>query len=109
MWILEDGGLADDRGSGRALDDGQNCLPALDRRRASVRLRSPGQLRRAALLIAGIACLAAPHSTAWAAALQGVWLIDGKAAVQMFDCEGLLCGRILLVAECARSPGSGGP
>ncbi len=52
MWILEDGGLADDRGSGRALDDGQNCLPALDRRRASVRLRSPGQLRRAALLIA---------------------------------------------------------
>ncbi|MDP1960738.1 MAG: DUF2147 domain-containing protein [Reyranella sp.] len=26
---------------------------------------------------------------------QGIWLIDGKAAVQIFDCKGLLCGRIL--------------
>lgn len=26
---------------------------------------------------------------------QGVWLIEGQAAVQIFDCKGLLCGRIL--------------
>ena len=26
---------------------------------------------------------------------QGVWLIDGEAAVQIFDCEGMLCGRIV--------------
>ncbi|MFE0756981.1 DUF2147 domain-containing protein [Inquilinus sp. NPDC058860] len=103
MWILEDGGLAGDRGSRRALNDGQNCLPTLDRRRASVRLRSPRQLYRAALLIAGIACLAIPRSTAWAAALQGVWLIGGKAAVQMFDCDGLLCGRIRWLQN-ARDP-----
>lgn len=25
---------------------------------------------------------------------QGVWLIDGEAAVQIFDCNGLLCGRL---------------
>ncbi|MGL4967049.1 MAG: DUF2147 domain-containing protein [Inquilinus sp.] len=95
MWILEDHGLAGDRGSGRAQDDDQKRLLAPDKRRVFVRLRSPRQLCRAALLIAGIACLAVPRTTAWAVALQGVWLIDGKAAVQMFDCEGLLCGRIL--------------
>jgi uncharacterized protein (DUF2147 family) len=26
---------------------------------------------------------------------NGVWLIDGRAAVQIFDCNGRLCGRIL--------------
>jgi uncharacterized protein (DUF2147 family) len=30
-----------------------------------------------------------------AGAPQGVWLIDGQAAVQIFDCKGMLCGRIL--------------
>lgn len=94
MWILEDRGLAGDRASGRALDDDRKLLPAPDKWGVFARLRSPHQLRRAALLIAGIACLAVPCTTAWTATLQGVWLIDGKAAVQMFDCEGLLCGRI---------------
>ena len=26
---------------------------------------------------------------------QGVWLIDGKAAVQIYDCAGLMCGRVI--------------
>ena len=26
---------------------------------------------------------------------EDVWLIDGKVAVQIYDCDGLLCGRIL--------------
>jgi uncharacterized protein (DUF2147 family) len=30
-----------------------------------------------------------------AAILESVWLMDGKVAVQIFDCNGLLCGRIL--------------
>ncbi len=30
-----------------------------------------------------------------AAVPQGVWLIDKKAAVQIFDCQGLMCGRVL--------------
>lgn len=34
-------------------------------------------------------------TAAMARAPQGVWLIDGEAAVQIFDCEGLLCGRVL--------------
>jgi uncharacterized protein (DUF2147 family) len=32
--------------------------------------------------------------TASAQPPQGVWLIDGEAAVQIFDCNGLLCGRL---------------
>ena len=49
----------------------------------------------AALLIAALMSLVVPRTPAWAAAPGGVWLIDGKAAVQIFDCGGLLCGRIL--------------
>jgi uncharacterized protein (DUF2147 family) len=26
---------------------------------------------------------------------QGIWLVDGEAAVQIDDCSGLLCGRLL--------------
>jgi uncharacterized protein (DUF2147 family) len=26
---------------------------------------------------------------------QGVWLIDGRAAVKIFDCDGMMCGRII--------------
>jgi uncharacterized protein (DUF2147 family) len=33
--------------------------------------------------------------TASAEAPEGVWLINGEAAVQIFDCNTLLCGRIL--------------
>ena len=49
----------------------------------------------AALLIAAMALLAAPRATAQTAVPEGVWLIDQKAAVQIYDCEGLMCGRIL--------------
>jgi uncharacterized protein (DUF2147 family) len=47
------------------------------------------------LLLAAFMVLAFPRTTAFAAVPDGVWLIDGKAAVQIFDCSGLLCGRIL--------------
>jgi uncharacterized protein (DUF2147 family) len=33
--------------------------------------------------------------TAAAEAPEGVWLVNGEAAVQIFECKGLLCGRIL--------------
>jgi hypothetical protein len=67
----------------------------LDKTRDPIRrhsLRRPG---RAALLIAALMSLVVPCTLAWAAVPSGVWLIDGKAAVQIFDCSGLLCGRIL--------------
>src|SRR4029450_2696938 len=42
-----------------------------------------------ALAMAGLAPAASAGTP------QGIWLIDGEAAVQIFDCEGMLCGRIL--------------
>ncbi len=50
---------------------------------------------RGAVLLATLVFLAFARAGALAAIPQGVWLIDGKAAVQIFDCGGLLCGRIL--------------
>jgi uncharacterized protein (DUF2147 family) len=52
-------------------------------------------LGRVAVLAAILVCLPAPGTAAEAALPQGVWLIDGKVAVEIFDCERLLCGRIL--------------
>ena len=56
-----------------------------------------GRLGRAlASLMAAFVCLAAPLARGQAAAIpNGVWLIDGKAAVQIYDCAALMCGRIL--------------
>ncbi|HWL69295.1 MAG TPA: DUF2147 domain-containing protein [Geminicoccus sp.] len=59
------------------------------------RLGTPHRPRCAALLLAALLVLASPRIMAFAAVPDGVWLIDGKAAVQIFDCSGLLCGRIL--------------
>ena len=38
--------------------------------------------------------LTASSANAQGAAPDGQWLIDGKAAVQLYDCDGRLCGRI---------------
>ena len=49
----------------------------------------------AVALSLGIAVwLASGAATAQAVVPEGQWLIDGKAAVQLYDCGGLLCGRI---------------
>jgi uncharacterized protein (DUF2147 family) len=39
--------------------------------------------------------IAVPHRDALAAAPDGVWLIDDRAAVEVFGCDGSICGRIL--------------
>jgi uncharacterized protein (DUF2147 family) len=70
-------------------------LSGRNRRWNSVLLRSLHQLGHAALLVAAIIFLAVPRTMVWAAVPQGVWLIDAKVAVQIFECQGLLCGRIL--------------
>ena len=48
-----------------------------------------------AILLIAASTLAPPVANAEPAVPQGVWLIDKKAAVQIFDCAGLMCGRIL--------------
>jgi len=48
----------------------------------------------AALVLIGLAVFV-PRTVASAGIPEGVWLIDNEAAVQIFDCRNLLCGRIL--------------
>ena len=48
----------------------------------------------AALLFGAIVIVALP-AVALAGIPQGVWLMDSKVAVQIFNCSNLLCGRIL--------------
>jgi uncharacterized protein (DUF2147 family) len=57
--------------------------------------RSLPQLGRAVVFTAVMNVLSALCFSASAAVPEGVWLIDARAAVQIFDCNGLLCGRIL--------------
>jgi uncharacterized protein (DUF2147 family) len=46
------------------------------------------------LLASTVAGIAYAHMAS-ANGPEGVWLMEGDAAVQIFDCNGLLCGRIL--------------
>jgi uncharacterized protein (DUF2147 family) len=57
----------------------------------------PKSRLRCRFLATVICCLAVsvPSAVASAASPKGVWLIDAKVAVQIFDCGNLLCGRIL--------------
>ena len=52
------------------------------------------QLVRTALLIVAMVLPAAARASAPTRVPQGIWLYQGKAAVQIFDCGGLMCGRI---------------
>ena len=62
---------------------------------AQFRAKSPARRAwRAALLVAALT-IAASTANAQPAIPQGVWLIDGRAAVQIYDCAGMMCGRIL--------------
>lgn len=63
---------------------------------AAPRSRAPRRPRRIVLLVLAIAWLIAPPAMAQAPAVpQGVWLMEGRVAVQIFECEGLMCGRIV--------------
>jgi len=53
------------------------------------------KLRNLVLLLAATIGGIADAHVASARDPQGVWLIAGEAAVQVFDCNGMLCGRIL--------------
>lgn len=55
----------------------------------------PYGLCLAFLLAATLLGLTPSPARAQAAVPQGVWLIDNKAAVQIFDCDGLMCGKVV--------------
>ena len=52
-----------------------------------------------ALLIAAMSLAAPPRATAQTAVPEGVWLIEKKAAVQIYDCNGLMCGKIVWLSK----------
>ena len=62
------------------------------------RRASQGRLGRTLLIVAACAFLVAPRARSQPAVPQGVWLMDGRVAVQIFECEGLMCGRIVWLA-----------
>lgn len=68
------------------------------RRAAAERPRLRGLRRclgRIAPVLTASAFFIAPYARSEPAVPQGVWLMDGRVAVQIFDCEGLMCGRII--------------
>jgi uncharacterized protein (DUF2147 family) len=52
------------------------------------------KLRNLGLLLLATGAGIAAAGTALAGVPQGIWLVDGEAAIAIFDCNGLLCGRI---------------
>ena len=66
-----------------------------NQRRGPVRRRSAHQACCAAMVVAAVTFFAVPRAMAQSAVPEGVWLIDKKAAVQIFDCQALMCGRVL--------------
>ncbi len=45
--------------------------------------------------VLGWLALPAPGATAAAVGLPGVWLMEPDVAIQLFDCAGLICGRVI--------------
>ena len=70
-------------------------------------VRSLRQAARAALMVITLSSFAVPGVAVLAMVpADGVWLIDGTgAAVQIFDCSGLLCGRIIWLEKARDTAG----
>lgn len=66
-------------------------------RRGTARRRPP-RFARGLMIASALALLTAPRAAAQPAVPQGEWLMDGRVAVQVFECEGLMCGRIVWLA-----------
>lgn len=52
------------------------------------------KLKKLVLLLASVMAGIAHARAASAETPEGVWLVNGEAAVQIFECDSLLCGRI---------------
>jgi hypothetical protein len=64
-----------------------------------------GGLGRILLLVTTIGLLVVPHAVARADVPRGTWLIDGRAVLQISDCGGLACGRIVWLLKPHDSQG----
>src|SRR6201990_2744421 len=68
--------------------------------------RSLGRAACAALLVIALSSFAVPGAAVSAIVPEGAWFIDGTgAAVQIFDCSGQLCGRIIWLEKARDTAG----
>jgi len=77
---------------------GQAALPLREGANVTTPRRSGSLLRRsayAALLTTGLVALEILMPVASAGIPEGVWLLEPNSALQIFDCNGLLCGWIV--------------
>jgi uncharacterized protein (DUF2147 family) len=56
--------------------------------------------------LVGAAVVAASPATPATAIPDGVWLMDKKVALQVFDCAGLMCGRIVWLVKSKNAAGA---
>ncbi len=61
--------------------------------------RTPRRLAGYATLLFMLLAGPTPRALAAAAVPTGVWLMGTKVAIQIFDCSGMLCGRIIWLKE----------
>ena len=57
--------------------------------------RSPPRTFRTVSLVMAVSVMAVPATANSAEVPEGVWLVDPNSAVQIFDCNGSLCGRVV--------------
>lgn len=69
----------------------------------SEQVRYHARVVRLTPLVMAVLSMAAAVSANSAGVPQGVWLVDPDSAVQIFDCNGLLCGRVVWLRH-ARDP-----
>ena len=65
-------------------------------------MRSPTFIRALWLLIVGGAFLLLPIGRASAWAPEGSWIVSDRLAVQVFECNAMLCGRIVWLRNPAQ-------
>jgi uncharacterized protein (DUF2147 family) len=70
----------------------------------SCRSRDRGPFR-AAMVAVMLCSLGMPGTAALASAPQGIWLMDERVALQIFECGGLLCGRIAWLQQPLNAAG----
>jgi uncharacterized protein (DUF2147 family) len=67
--------------------------PAVERRRGPP--GSAGYRRRLAPIVVAVGLVVAPTALSPPGVPEGVWLMDGRVAVQIFACDSLMCGRVI--------------
>jgi uncharacterized protein (DUF2147 family) len=65
----------------------------------------PARIRALRLLVAAAVCALLPIARAGAWVPEGSWIVNDRLAIQVFECDAMLCGRIVWLRNPAlRTP-----